>query len=343
MRASGMAPRPVRHGMASRLGLAGPALAAAAGGCGGMQSALAPKSGDAAALAELTGIMAAGAALVLALVAVVAAAAVLGSPKWRRRLGGRGLVLWGGIALPVAALSVLLVYGLGLMRETIGGPGRPSLRIEVTGERWWWRVRYLDAAGGTDFVTANEIHLPVGEPVELRLASAGLIHSFWVPQLGGKLDMIPGRTNRLVLSAGAAGVFRGQCAEYCGAAHAQMAFLVVAEPPQSFAEWAAAQRRTASAAATEEARRGAALFLASGCGACHAVRGTPAAGTVGPDLTHIGGRLTIAAGTLPRNPGTLAAWILDAQHLKPGNLMPSFDILAGEEARAVAAYLDSLK
>lgn len=319
------------------------AFAVALGGCGGVQSALAPRGGSAAAIADLGAVMLVGAVLVLLLVVGLTAAAMLWPAERRRRLGRTSLVLWGGIVLPVVALTALLVAGLGLMRQAVEPPARPPLHIEVIGERWWWRVRYLDAEGDTDFVTANEIRLPVGQPVEFRLASAGLIHSFWVPQLGGKLDMIPGRTNRLVLSADAAGTFRGQCAEYCGAAHAQMAFEVVAEPPQAFADWAAAQRRPAAKAAAAEAQRGAALFLASGCGACHTVRGTPAAGTVGPDLTHVGGRLTIAAGTLPRNAGTLAAWILDAQHVKPGNLMPSFDILAGDEARAIAVYLDGLK
>jgi cytochrome c oxidase subunit 2 len=196
------------------------------------------------------------------------------------------------------------------------------------GEQWWWRVRY---AG---FETANEIRVPVGRPVVLELKSADVIHSFWVPVLAGKLDMIPGRTNVLRVRADRAGEFRGQCAEYCGGPHAFMALYVVALEEKSFEKWAESQRQPSDKANP--------LFV-SRCGACHTVRGTAAAGTRGPDLTHIGSRLSIGAGLLPNNTGALAAWIASSQHLKPGNLMPSFEDFSGQELRELAAYLEGLK
>ena len=209
-----------------------------------------------------------------------------------------------------------------------------ALRIEVTGEQWWWRVRYLDAQGAPDFETANEIRIPAGRPVLLELKSADVIHSFWVPSLAGKLDMVPGRTNRLRLLASRPGEYRGQCAEYCGGPHAFMALFVVAEEAAQFERWAEGQRKPAAAAN--------ALFTAH-CGSCHTVRGTQAAGALGPDLTHVGSRLSIGAGLLPNNAGALAGWIASSQHLKPGNLMPSFRHFSGEELRAMASYLQTLK
>ncbi len=192
-------------------------------------------------------------------------------------------------------------------------------------------------------MTANEIRIPVGVPVEFVLRSADVIHSFWVPSLAGKLDMIPGRVNRYTFSAERPGIYRGQCAEYCGAQHALMAFSVVAQERADFDTWYVAQARNAREPTTELAEEGRKLFHASGCGACHTVRGTSAQGQLGPDLTHVGGRLTIAAGILPNNPGTLAAWVASAQHLKPGNRMPSFATFSGPELRSLAAYLGSLQ
>jgi cytochrome c oxidase subunit 2 len=198
----------------------------------------------------------------------------------------------------------------------------------VVGEQWWWRVRY------PDFETANEIRVPVGRPVELVLRSADVVHSFWVPVLAGKLDMIPGRANVLRVRADRAGEYRGQCAEYCGGPHAWMALHFVAQEPGQYAQWAAAQRRPAA--------QSSGLFAAH-CAACHTVRGTSAAGTLGPDLTHVGSRLSIGAGLLPNNAGALGGWIASSQHLKPGNLMPSFGHFSGEEVRSLAGYLESLK
>jgi cytochrome c oxidase subunit 2 len=202
-------------------------------------------------------------------------------------------------------------------------------------------VRYLDATGETDFVTANEIRIPVGRVVALELKTADVIHSFWAPALAGKLDMVPGRTNRLRIMADRPGTFRGQCAEYCGGPHAWMAFHVVAEDEKGFDAWVRRQREPAHAPDEEQAVRGARLF-ARLCAACHTVRGTEAAGSRGPDLTHLASRSTIAAGALQNNAGTLAAWIVQSQHLKPGNLMPSFQELGGEELQALATYLHGL-
>jgi cytochrome c oxidase subunit 2 len=204
----------------------------------------------------------------------------------------------------------------------------PALRIHITAEQWWWRVRY------PGFETANEIRIPAGQPVELVLSSADVIHSFWVPTLAGKVDMVPGRENRLRVRAERAGEYRGQCAEYCGGPHGLMAFFVVALESSDFEAWTSHQQRPATASN---------VLFTSLCAACHTVRGTSAAGTRGPDLTHLASRRTIAAGLLPRNEGTLAAWIASSQHLKPGNLMPSFGMLAGDELRSLAAYLESLR
>jgi cytochrome c oxidase subunit 2 len=253
------------------------------------------------------------------------------------------MVIIGGIAFPIVVLSVLLLYGLVLTRTIIAEPGGTPLRIHVVGEQFWWRVRYEPEGDRGDLATANEIHIPIGRPVRFSLTTADVIHSFWIPNLGGKLDMIPGQVNTFVLQADRPGVYRGQCTEFCGGAHALMAFDVVAHEPAQFEQWMAQQLRPAAESVVPFEQRGKELFLAAGCGACHAVRGTSAAGVVGPDLTHIGSRRTIAAGTFPNNKGTLAGWIASSQHLKPANKMPSFNVFTGEELRALAAYMESLK
>ena len=312
--------------------------------CTGVQSALAPQGPEAAQVAVLSWVMFAGAALILALVSVLAALAVFAPARVRGWLGDRRVVVWGGIAFPVVVLTALLVYGLwvlGTAAARTATPGGPV--IEVTGEQWWWRVRYLDAEGRPLFETANEVRLPVGRTVEFRLRAADVIHSFWVPVLGGKLDMIPGRENVLRLRADAPGTFRGQCAEYCGGPHALMAFGVVAMESEAFQGWMDAQARPAAEPAGAEAARGRELFLGAGCGACHVVRGTPAAGALGPDLTHVGGRESIGAGLLPTHRGTLAGWIAGSQAIKPGNRMPDFNTLPGEDLRALALWLEGLK
>jgi cytochrome c oxidase subunit 2 len=298
----------------------------------GIQSALNPGGADATLIAEIAWVLFSGAAVIFAAVMALAAYAVFARRDAAARLSPRMLIVGGGIAFTSVVLLALLAYSLaranGLHPHTAG-----ALRIEVTGEQWWWRVRYLDAAGGTDFVTANEIRVPVGRPVSIELKSADVIHSFWVPALAGKLDMIPGRTNRLTIRADRAGEYRGQCAEYCGGPHGLMALVVLAERPEAFELWIAQQREPASATN---------VLFTTHCGACHSVRGTGAAGVLGPDLTHVGSRRTVGAGLLPNNRGTLAAWIASSQHLKPGNQMPSFRHFTGEELRSLAAYLETL-
>jgi cytochrome c oxidase subunit 2 len=299
----------------------------------GLQSALSPAGPEGEAVAEMVWVLAAGAAAVLLVVVSLAVAAVFG----RRRIGARGermLLVGGGIVFPLVTLTALLVYSL-VRGEAMRAPLEPgALRIEVIGEQWWWRARYFDAQGALQVETANEIRIPAGRPVVLELKSADVIHSFWVPALAGKLDMIPGRTNRLRLLASQTGEFRGQCAEYCGGPHALMAFFVVAEEEASFQAWLEQQQAPA--------RQSHSVFVER-CGACHTVRGTPAAGNLGPDLTHVASRRTIGAALLPRNEGTLAAWIASSQHLKPGNLMPSFATLEASELRELAQYLGTLE
>jgi cytochrome c oxidase subunit 2 len=192
-------------------------------------------------------------------------------------------------------------------------------------------------------VLANELRLPTGCVADITLSTGDVIHSFWVPALAGKVDMIPGHENRLIVHANREGVFRGQCAEYCGAQHAQMAFWVVVQPPEEFRRWLAHQARPAAEPTDEFLRVGRQAFFRGGCQECHAIRGTAATSTVGPDLTHVGGRLSLAAGALDNHIGAMAGWIADAQTVKPGSLMPSTRTLSGRELRAVAAYLESLQ
>ena len=304
-----------------------------------MQSALNPQGPDAAVIAEMGWVLIAGAAVVFAITMALAGYAVFVRRERAARLSSRALILGGGIAFPAVTLAAVLVYSL-VRASDLSVAGEGALRIEVTGHQWWWRVHYLDESGRVDFATANEIHIPAGRPVDLTLRSADVIHSFWVPTLAGKLDMIPGRANRMRLAADAPGTYRGQCAEYCGGPHGFMAFLVIAQPPAEFEAWAARQREPAPADARHA--QGASLFAAH-CAACHAVRGTAAGGNRGPDLTHVGGRSTIGAGRLPMNAGTLAAWIASGQRLKPGNLMPQFEHFPDEELLALAGYLESLR
>jgi cytochrome c oxidase subunit II len=213
-----------------------------------------------------------------------------------------------------------------------------SARVEVEAHRYWWRITYPDE--GVE--TANEVVVPTGETVELALTTEDVIHSFWVPQLAGKVDMIPGRTNELVVEADEPGEYQGYCAEYCGLAHSQMRFLVVAMEPEEYAEWVEGHREPAPAPETELARQGQQAFMGSGCVYCHRIDGTNATSDVGPDLTHLASRRTLAAGLVPNNPGHLAAWIVDPQDMKPGNAMPG-TMLEPEELQALLVYLETLE
>ena len=254
-------------------------------------------------------------------------------PRW-----ARALLIGGGIVFPVIVLSVLWGLTLRDVAETSSPPGEPTVRIEVDGRRWWWDVRYPELG----VVTANEIHVPVGETVELVLTSDDIIHSFWVPQLAGKTDMIPGRTNRMWIRADSPGVYRGQCAEFCGLQHAHMAFLVIADPPDMFDDWVAAQQVTPTEPTDPTLARGREVFLQSACIGCHTIQGTDATGTLGPDLTHVASRQTLGAATIPNTESNLRAWIPNAPAFKPGVLMPPIP-LSSEELDALVAYLESLK
>lgn len=298
-----------------------------------------PAGAQAEPVATLTIVMTVGAVALLALVIVMLGLAAFGSPRWKRRIGSERTVLLLGVGLPVILLSALLIWGLRLTSVLLWPPPADPVRIRVTAKQWWWQVAYLDGARP---ITANEIVIPAGRPAELDLRSSDVIHSFWVPRLAGKIDMIPGHSNRLVVHATQPGVYLGQCAEYCGGPHALMRMRIIALPPQDYEAWHARQAAPARAPQSELARRGQALFVANACMACHAIRGTPAAGRTGPDLTHIGSRDTIAAGIMPRNVGSIAAWITEAQHLKPQNKMPSFR-MNSDDLLALATYLAELE
>ena len=269
--------------------------------------------------------------------------ALKGKPRTRARLGGEKAIWIGGVFFPVVVLTALLVWGLSLTSHIAEPVARDDMRIRVTGEMWWWRVAYLDADGREVLRDANEIHIPTGQAIALELKSADVIHSFWVPRLSGKLDMIPGRTNLMRIQADKPGVFSGQCAEYCGGPHALMGFVVVAHEPEDFARWIAARRTQPVAPRTAEAQRGAELFVSTGCAACHRVAGTQANGLAGPDLTHVGARQTLGAGILPNNRGAMIGWIGNSQAIKPDNRMPAYTVLPAEDLRAMAVYLEGLK
>jgi cytochrome c oxidase subunit II len=251
-------------------------------------------------------------------------------------------------AVAVAAgLTTIVLFGflvsdISAGRAVTATPGADALQVRVTGHQWWWEVQDRDALPQHWVTTANEIHLPVGRPVAVELRSTDVIHSFWPPNLSGKRDLIPGNENSLWLQADSAGVYRAECAEYCGHQHAKMALLVMAESPDSFARWLAQQRDTAPTPVDSLTLRGQEVFLSSSCVMCHAIAGTPAGSRVGPDLTHLAGRATIAAGTLPNTRGNLAGWIVDPQRIKPGAKMPP-NQLDPADLQALLAYLETLR
>jgi cytochrome c oxidase subunit II len=294
-------------------------------------------------LAVMWWIMHWGAWAIFALVMALALYAVFRSPERKPPIRSERLILAGGVGLPVLVLTPLLVYTVLVGARLIDPRVEENLTVEVVGHVWWWEVRYPDVDPDRAVISANEIRIPVGRPVQAVLTTADVIHSFWVPNLAGKIDMTPGKVTRVWMQADAPGVYRGQCAEYCGAQHARMAFYVVAMPPAEWEAWMARERGPARAPDTPKLIRGRDTFITAGCGACHTVRGTEASGTRGPDLTHVGGRISLGAGILPNNVGTLGGWIADSQGLKPGNLMPAFHAFDGPTLRALAAYLDSLE
>uniref|UniRef100_Q01R98 Cytochrome aa3 subunit 2 n=1 Tax=Solibacter usitatus (strain Ellin6076) TaxID=234267 RepID=Q01R98_SOLUE len=270
--------------------------------------------------------------------------ALEGSHQASERTDGR-LRMVVGIA---TALTVSILFGLTIVSVSVGksisasaAPAN-SLLIEVTGAQWWWKIRYANDDPSRIIETANEIHIPTGRPVAIRGTADDVIHSFWVPSLQGKRDLIPGRTTLEWMQADQPGEYRGQCAEFCGLQHAHMAFWVIAEPPQQFNHWMDHQLQPAIEPADEDTKRGKEIFLQSACILCHAIRGTDASAQAGPDLTHFGSRKTIAAGTLPNSKGNLAGWIADPQNIKPGTHMATVPIRPAE-MQPLIDYLESLK
>lgn len=279
-----------------------------------------------------------GAALIFIVVLSLALYAAM-APE--RRADARAWVLGGGVLFPAITLAALLVYSLSIGDALHADADDDALRVELVGHQWWWEVRYED--GDTPVVLANELHIPTGRSVHLTLSSTDVIHSFWAPSLAGKVDLIPGRTNHLAIRVDAPGVYRGQCAEYCGAQHAWMALYVVAESESEFRDWLAKERRPASETNDEFLALGRDMFFRGDCQRCHTIRGTQARGADGPDLTHVGARRSLAAGMLRNHLGTMAGWIAGAQDVKPGNRMPSMNVYDGRELRALAAWLESLE
>jgi cytochrome c oxidase subunit 2 len=310
-------------------------------GCEGRQSALHPAGRGAEDIAQLFWWMCIGGAVIWVAMMVLAYYVTKARPEAHSETSARWLILGGGVAFPIVVLTVLLMYGLAMM-PGLHSTADADLRIAVVGEQWWWRVRY-QPEGADAIELANEIRLPVGSKVVLELSSPDVIHSFWVPSLGGKMDMIPGRVNQLVLEPTRTGVFRGVCAEYCGSSHALMQFEAVVMPVAEFDSWLAAQAQPARPPQDEAASQGLRAFERNGCGACHTVRGTDADGTLGPDLTHVGSRLTLAAGTLGPDVDDFERWIAQTHRIKPDAHMPAFDMLPDAELRDMAHYLSELK
>lgn len=319
-------------------------------GCSGWQSALDPKGPAAGELAWLIWFFTALCTVVWLLVMIVLIMTLIR----RARPIGDPLVLDTAserhktrIVIAALGATAVILIGLTLLsffaNRTLAGIGSDAaLTIRVTGHQWWWEVRYEDSQPNRILTTANEIHIPAGEPVRFILTSTDIIHSFWVPNLAGKLDLIPGHENVLDLKADKPGVYRGQCAEFCGAQHANMSTFVIAEPRPVFDAWLNDQLRPAAPPASPEAKAGHDLFLKRPCVMCHKIGGTIAGGTVAPDLTHVASRQTLAAGTLTMSRGNLAAWIADPQAIKPGAHMPVVD-LNGDELNAIVAYLEGLR
>lgn len=304
-------------------------------GCNTHQSALAPFGAEADALRSLLILLLIGAVLLAAGLFWLMRRAVTSAEGAITHQQGMRMVLWLGGVFPTILLGGLLVYSLPMMKPAPVGPA--DLRIRVDAQQFWWRTQYRTPGGPVE--GANELRLPVGRTVSLELTAGDVIHSFWVPGLAGKMDMIPGRVTNLVVRAEKPGRYRGVCTEFCGLSHALMAFDVVAMPPAAFDAWLAAQARPARA----EAGAGAQLFASYGCGACHSIRGTTQAGTIGPDLTHFGGRRTLAAGILEPTTQNIARFIRHPEATKPGVRMPAFPQMREAEATAIARYLQGLK
>lgn len=308
-----------------------PALAS----CGdGSPSTLEPEGPGARHIADLWWLLfGLGLAVFLTVTAVIVASWVVR----REDLQVNQFVLIGGVGLPMVVLAVVGVETVRTTDEVFEKQDEAPPDLVVVGERWWWRVSYPEA--GVE--TANEVHIPAGESVSVELRSADVAHSFWLPELAGKIDMIPGQRNRLVLEADRPGTYRGACAEYCGLQHANMRFLVVAHEPASYLRWLEARQEAPASPDDGAAAEGERLFETEACAGCHTVEGTSAQGTVGPDLTDMGARQELGAGVVENTPDNLDQWIRDARQLKPAVVMPPID-LTDDEAEAIVTYLESL-
>lgn len=320
--------------------------------CAGPQSALDPAGPQAVKISGLWWeFFYVSLVVFCAVLAIIAIALVL---RWRRTItepilipssSGELIRAWlvgSALAATTVVLFFLLISDHVVGRSLHQFPSENALRIRAVGHQWWWEFRYDDPTPSNILTTANEIHIPTGRPVDFELQSTDVIHSFWIPNLNGKRDMIPGHPTHSVLQADRAGTYWGQCAEFCGYQHAKMRFKVVAESEEDFQMWLTASRQPAAEPTTESQKKGASIFLSRTCVLCHAIQGTPAGGMIGPELTHIASRSTIAAGSLPNTRGYLAGWIADPQQIKPGTHMPP-NALPPDELQSLLDYLESLK
>ncbi|MGZ4353075.1 MAG: cytochrome c oxidase subunit II [Gaiellaceae bacterium] len=314
-------------------------------GCGSRQSTLDAQGGPERAISHLFWVLLAGCTVGFAVVVFLLYLGWLRRNRTQLPFGGgdtigTSLVVGLGVVLPLILLPAAFAYSdfFVLPKTEAPQPSSTRLTVEVTGHQWFWTVSYP----GTRAVTANEIHIPTRTRVDVVVHTSDVIHSFWVPQLNRKIDTIPGRSNRVLLIADRPGRYRGSCTEYCGVQHAHMSLYVIAQPQAQFRAWLANMAKPAAPPAGAQARRGEKVFLENACAGCHQIRGTAAHGTIGPDLTHLATRQTLAAVTIPNRPGYLGGWILDPQHVKPGNKMPALN-LSGPDFRALLAYLDGLR
>jgi cytochrome c oxidase subunit II len=317
--------------------------------CSGQQNFMSPEGPAAAALARLGWF-----AMVIFMAAIAATLVILVWATYRRTGtleehapadagGGQGWILLGGLLIPGVVFVAIFVATLQTMSAfPMGHEEHDSPDIRVVGRQWWWDAEYEMGDLWQRVHVPTEIHIPVGRPIDIALESRDVIHSFWVPKLHGKVDLVPGQVNRIRIEASEPGVYRGECAEFCGEQHAHMVFTVVAESDSAFQSWLAHQRQPAPAPALPATIQGRDLFMSNACVTCHTIRGTQALATVGPDLTHIGSRRLIAGGMLENNVSNLHAWVTHAQAIKPGVAMPNMTAFNGEELRALVSYLETL-
>jgi cytochrome c oxidase subunit 2 len=311
-----------------------------AAGCSNSPSTVAPAGPKSAWVSNAWWILCGVAAFVCIVVIVLAVGAVVfrRRPKKVDTEGGQRQVVVFGLIIPAVIFAATFALSLTGIAVNAQPPSQDRVTVHVVGHQWWWGVKYPKAG----VTTANEIHVPTGEPVRLQLTTDDVIHSFWVPQITPKMDLIPHRPNTTWFRVDKPGVYRGQCAEYCGVEHAHMAFEVIAQPRAQFEKWLADQARNARTPSTAEEARGRSVFVNGTCATCHTIRGTSADGHVGPDLTHVSSRQKLAAGTIPNNFGNMAGWVADSQSIKPGNKMPPQN-LSPDDLRAVVTYLQSLE